>query len=211
LRPIPSPIDPTRYGGPGRKNEKLRAKEIATAQRFMAKEQELNDYHAKREARRAARRFDRDGMVPIEGPVEGFQVPGGVPSGGQQGSGGIPIGVGDLWGDKIFVGERRGPRSGRGGLMGPGIPIVGEVPNGGQQVGGGGRNVDAGRAEPGHKMFPTVREPEKKGIFPTQADGKPAKPTPYNYAELPGRRGGGGFGGMGGGAHGMGGMGRGGR
>jgi hypothetical protein len=141
--------------GPGRKNEQLRTKEIATAQKYMAKNQELDHYHAKREERRAARRFYMDGVIPNGGPMEGFQAPGGVCSGGQQGS-------------------------------------------------GGGRNVDAGGAEPGHKMFPTVRGPEKKGIFPTQADGKPAKPTPYNYAEPPGRRGGGGFGGMGG-------MGRGGR
>jgi hypothetical protein len=190
--------------GPGRKNEKLRTKEIATAQKYMAKNQELDYYHAKREERRAARRFYRDGVIPNGGPIEGFQAPGGVCSGGQQGSGGIPIGVGDPWGDEIFVGGRRGPRSGRGGFMGPCIPIVGEVPNGGQQGSGGGGNVDAGGAEPGHKIFPTVRGPEKKGIFPTQADDKPAKPTPYNYAEPPGRRGGGGFGGMGG-------MGRGGR
>jgi hypothetical protein len=177
------------YSGPGRKNEKLRAKEIATAQKYMAKNQELGDYHAKREERRAARRFYRDGVIPIGIPMEGFQVPGGVPSGGKQGSGGILIGVGDPWGDEIVVGEGRGPKRGRCGLMGPGMPIVGGVRNGGQQVGGGGGgNVDAGGAEPGHKMFPTVRGREKKGIFPTQADGKPAKPTPYNYAEPPGRR-----------------------
>jgi hypothetical protein len=205
--PIPSSLEPSIHSGPSRKNEKRRAKEIAEAQRWVANGQEMIDRYDRESKRRAVRHgLGQYSGIPINGPIEGFQVPGGDPSGGQQGGGDIPMGVSDPWGGQIFVRERRGPRRGRGGIIWPGMPIVGEVPNGRQEGGGSGGTVDAGEAEPGHKMFPTVRGPEKNGIFPTQADGKPAKPTPYNYAEPPGLKGGGGFGGMGGSFDGMDGM-----
>jgi hypothetical protein len=45
---FPSSIDPSMSSGPGRKNEKPRTKEIATAQKYIAKNQELDYYYAKR-------------------------------------------------------------------------------------------------------------------------------------------------------------------